>query len=187
VANAQAGTAEHLLDRRPEQARELLGALSTSTSSALRELAATVAVLRSPDDDAAADTVPAPGLAQLGELVEPCRAAGIDVTVVGDAAPCLPRLVDLTAYRIVQEALTNVTKHAVDPSVTITLSRTADAFSVRVENTGARPGPAGQGYGLIGMRERALALGGTVVAGPAGSDRYAVTVAVPLAPWEGSR
>ena len=184
VVNAQAGTAQHLLDKRPEQARELLGALSTSTSSALRELAATVSVLRTADDDAA--TVPAPGLAQLGELVEPCRAAGIHVTVVGEA-PCLPRLVDVTAYRIVQEALTNVTKHAVDPAVTITLDRTADTFCVEVVNTGVRSGPAGAGYGLVGMRERALALGGTVVAGPVGPDRYAVTFAVPLAPWEAPR
>jgi len=187
VANAQAGTAEHLLDRRPDQARELLGALSTSTSSALRELAATVAVLRASDDDTPGETVPAPGLAQLGELVDPCRAAGIDVTVVGDPAPCLPWLVDLTAFRVVQEALTNVTKHAVEPAVTIALDRTGDTFCVEVVNTGARPGPVGAGYGLVGMRERALALGGTVVAGPVGPDRYAVTLAVPLTPWEGAR
>ena len=185
VAHAQAGTAEHLVDKRPEQARELLGALSSSTSSALRELAATVAVLRTSDDDPSAETVPAPGLAQLAELVEPCRAAGIDVTVLGDALPgCPPRLVDLTAFRIVQEALTNVTKHADEPSVTIELGCTEDTFSVQVVNTGVRPGPAGSGYGLIGMRERALALGGSVVAGPVGPDRYRVTFVAPLAPWQ---
>ncbi|MCZ2849936.1 sensor histidine kinase, partial [Modestobacter sp. VKM Ac-2978] len=140
------------------------------------------------DDDPPADTVPAPGLDQLDELVEPCRAAGIEVTVHREGSlECLPRLVDVTAYRVVQEALTNVTKHAVEPSVTITVSRTENTFSVLVVNTGVRPGPAGAGYGLIGMRERALALDGTVEAGPIGSDRYAVTLAVPLTPWEGPR
>ncbi|WP_222193046.1 sensor histidine kinase [Modestobacter italicus] len=188
VAHAQAGTAEHLLDKRPEQARELLAGLSTSTSAALQELKATVAVLRTSDDDPPVDTVPAPGLDQLDELVEPCRAAGIEVTVLREGAlECLPRLVDVTAYRVVQEALTNVTKHAVEPSVTITVRRTEDTFSVQVLNTGVRPGPVGSGYGLIGMRERALALGGTVVAGPAGEDRYAVTLAVPLTHWEEPR
>ncbi|MCZ2847095.1 sensor histidine kinase, partial [Modestobacter sp. VKM Ac-2978] len=180
--------AEHLLDKRPEQARELLAGLSVSTSAALQELKATVAVLRTADDDPPADTVPAPGLDQLDELVEPCRAAGIDVTVHREGPlACLPRLVDITAYRVVQEALTNVTKHAVQPSVTITARRTEDTVCVQVVNTGVRPGPVGSGYGLIGMRERALALDGTVEAGPVGSGRYAVTFAVPLTPWEGPR
>ncbi|MBB3676218.1 sensor histidine kinase [Modestobacter versicolor] len=188
VAHAQAGTAGHLLDERPAQARELVAGLSTSTSAALRELKATVAVLRSADDETSADPVPAPGLDRLDDLVEPCRAAGIEVTVLRHGSLAgLPALVDLTAFRFVQEALTNVTKHAVEPSVTVTLTRTDDTFSVEVVNTGVRPGPTGSGYGLIGMRERALALGGSVVAGPVGSDRYAVTLAVPLAPWEGPR
>ncbi|MCZ2811948.1 histidine kinase [Modestobacter sp. VKM Ac-2979] len=188
VAHAQAGTAEHLLDKRPQQARELLAGLSASTSAALQELKATVAVLRTSDDDPPADTVPAPGLDQLDELIEPCRAAGIEVTVHREGPlECLPRLVDVTAYRVVQEALTNVTKHADRPAVTITVRRTGDTFSVHVENTGVRPGPVGSGYGLIGMHERALAVGGTVHAGPAGEGRYAVTFTAPLTPWEGPR
>ena len=184
VAHAQAGTAEHLLDRRPEQARELLAGLKLSTSAALRELTATVAVLRAHDEEPPTDTVPAPGLDQLPQLVEPYRAVGIDVRVLSDGSPTpLPRLVDLTAYRIVQEALTNVTKHAVEPSVTITLRHTGDTFSAEVVNTGAGHGPTGSGYGLVGMRERAHALGGTVRAGPAGEGRYALTLVVPLASW----
>jgi signal transduction histidine kinase len=187
VANAQAGTAAHLLTKRPEQARELLAGLSGSTSAALRELKATVGLLRNPGDDSSSEvTTPAPGLEQLPELIEACRAARIDVSVVTDGTPRrLPPLVELTAFRIVQEALTNVTRHAVGPVVTISLTYDQDTFSVRVLNTSARPGPAGTGgYGLIGMRERALAVGGSVQAGPDGPDRYAVSLTIPLAPWQ---
>jgi signal transduction histidine kinase len=146
---------------RPDQARELLAGLGSSTSAALRELKATVGLLRDTDDDTQAGTMPAPGLDQLPELVE------------------------LTAFRIVQEALTNVTKHAVRPVVTITLTYAEDTFSARVVNTGARPGPAGSGgYGLIGMRERAHAVGGLVSAGPADPDQYTVSLTIPLTTWQ---
>ncbi|WP_250008304.1 sensor histidine kinase [Actinoplanes sp. M2I2] len=185
VANAQAGTAAHLLAKRPDQARELLTGLSTSTSAALRELKATVGLLRAPGDEPA-DTTPAPGLEQLPDLVEAGRAAGLEVSVVSDGTPRrLPPLVGLTAFRIVQEALTNVTKHAVRPNVTISLAYDEDSFSARVVNTSARPAPAGPGgYGLIGMRERAKAVGGTVQAGDDGPGRYAVSLTIPLAPWQ---
>ncbi|WP_433728534.1 sensor histidine kinase [Actinoplanes sp. CA-051413] len=189
VANAQAGTAAHLLTKRPEQARELLAGLSGSTSAALRELKATVGLLRDPGDDSAAGTIPAPGFDQLPELVEACRAAGIDVRVISEGTPRrLPPLVELTAFRIVQEALTNVTKHAVSPVVTISLTYDEDTFRARVVNTSAGPGPGGTGgYGLIGMRQRALAVGGSVRAGPDGLDRYAVALTIPLAPWQEER
>ncbi|HEX6342391.1 sensor histidine kinase [Umezawaea sp.] len=186
VANAQVGTASHLMAERPEQARQLLTGLNRSTSAALRELKATVGLLRDSDDDPPACTTPAPGLDQLPELVEACRSAGIDVTVRVDGPPRpLPPLVELTAFRIVQEALTNVTKHAFGPVVTITLTYAEDTFFARVVNTGARPGPAGSaGYGLIGMRERAHAVGGWVSAGPADHDLYAVFLTIPLATWQ---
>jgi signal transduction histidine kinase len=186
VANAQAGTAAHLMAERPDQARELLAGLDSATSAALRELKATVGLLRDTDDDTQAGTMPAPGLDQLPELAEACRAAGSDVTVRTDGSPRpLPPLVELTAFRIVQEALTNVTKHAVRPVVTITLTYAEDTFSARVVNTGARPGPAGSGgYGLIGMRERAHAIGGLVSAGPADPDQYTVSLTIPLTTWQ---
>ncbi len=191
VAHAQAGTAAHLLARRPEQVPDLLVGLGDSTSAALRELKATVGLLRNPGDDTPPDTAPAPGLDQLPELVEACRAAGMDVHLVTTGVPRpLPPLVDLTAFRAVQEALTNVTKHAVRPVVEITLAYDDDAFTARVVNTSARQvaaGPAAAGYGLIGMRERALAVGGAVEAGPAGPDRYAVALTVPLTPWREDR
>ncbi|ONI73873.1 hypothetical protein BWI15_10665 [Kribbella sp. ALI-6-A] len=189
VANAQAGTAAHLLTKRPEQVGELLTGLSGSTSAALRELKATVGLLRDPGDDSSPGTTPAPGLDQLPELVEACRAAGIDVHVASDGTTRqLPPLVELTAFRIVQEALTNVTKHAVHPVVTISLAYDEDTFSVHVVNTSAHPAPVGEeGFGLIGMRERAAAVGGSVRAGPAGPDRYAVRLTIPLAPWQEDR
>ncbi|WBQ07916.1 sensor histidine kinase [Kribbella sp. CA-293567] len=186
VANAQAGTAAHLLTRRPEQVPELLAGLSGSTSAALRELKATVGLLRDPGDDSSTGITPAPGLDQLPELIEACRAAGIDVRVANEGTPRrLPPLVELTAFRIVQEALTNVTKHATRPVVTISLAYDDDTFSAHVVNTSTRPGPAGtEGFGLIGMRERALAVGGSVRAGPAGPDRYVVSLTIPLTPWQ---
>jgi signal transduction histidine kinase len=186
VANAQAGTAAHLMAARPDQARELLAGLGSSASAALRELKAAVGLLRGSDDDVPAGTMPAPGLGQMPELVEACRAAGIAVTVRTEGSSrALPPLVELTAFRIVQEALTNVTKHAVRPVVTIALTYEEDTFSARVVNTGARPGPAESGgYGLIGMRERAQAVGGRISAGPADHDQYVVALIIPLATWQ---
>ncbi|WP_432493226.1 sensor histidine kinase [Kineococcus auxinigenes] len=194
VANAQAGAAAHLLVRRPELVRELLAGLGDSTSAALRELKATVGLLRSAGEDPPVGTAPAPGLDQLPDLIEACRAVGTNVRVVSDGTPRrLPPLVELTAFRIVQEALTNVTKHAVRPIVTIRLAYEEDAFSVRVVNTTAgpaRPVPSGPasagGHGLIGMRERARAVGGSVRAGPDGRDRYEVFCTIPLTPWQGN-
>jgi signal transduction histidine kinase len=189
VANAQAGTAAHLLARRPEQVPGLLAGLGNSTSAALRELKATVGLLRDPGDDVPASTAPAPGVDQLPELIDACRTAGIDVSVVTDGAPRrLPPLVELTAFRVVQEALTNVTKHAVRPVVMVFLAYEEDIFSVRVINTSARPGRADEGgHGLIGMRERAHAVGGSIQAGPSGDERYEVFLTIPLAPWQESR
>ncbi|SDD84208.1 sensor histidine kinase [Auraticoccus monumenti] len=186
VAHAQAGTAAHLLGRRPEQVPDLLAGLEGSTSAALRELKATVGLLRNPDDDASAATTPAPGLDQLPDLIAACRAAGMDVSISSDGTPRrLPPLVELTAFRIIQEALTNVTKHAVHPVVEVSLTYDDDTFSADVVNTSAHPAPAGTaGFGLMGMRERALAVGGVVRAGPAGHDRYAVSLTIPLTPWQ---
>ena len=190
VANAQAGTAGHLLARRPEQAHELLAGLGGSLSAALRELKATVGLLRDADDDPSTVAAPAPGLDQLPDLIDTCRAAGMDVDVSTVGPPRrLPPLVELTAYRVVQEALTNITKHAVRPVVTITLTYAEDTFSAGVLNTGVRPGPGEPrgGYGLIGMRERAHAVGGSVSAGPAGGDQYAVSLTIPLLTWQESQ
>jgi len=187
VAHAQAGTAAHLLGKeRPEQVSELLARLSESTSAALRELKATVGLLRRPGDDSAEAAQPAPGLDQLPDLVEACRVAGMDVRVIQVGAPRpLPALVELTAFRVVQEALTNATKHGDRPAATVTLTYDDDTFSARVVNPSAGSARAEPGgYGLIGMRERALAVGGSVAAGPDDGDRYAVALSIPLARWQ---
>ncbi|GAA1146871.1 sensor histidine kinase [Nesterenkonia lutea] len=187
VANAQAGAAAHLLPKRPEQVPDLLASLGSSTAAALRELKATVGLLRTPDDDdSSADTAPAPSLDQLPDLVETCRATGMDVRIVSDGTPRrLPPIVELTVFRVVQEALTNVTKHAVRPVVTVSLTYDEEAFSARVVNTSDHPVPAGTvGYGLIGMRERVRAVHGTVEAGATGHNQYEVTLTIPLSPWQ---
>lgn len=187
VANAQAGTAAHLLGKkRPEQVSELLAGLSESTSAALRELKATVGLLRRPGDDSSEAAPPAPGLDQLPDLIEACRVAGMDVRVVevGTQRP-LPALVELTAFRVIQEALTNATKHGDRPAVTVTLTYDDDTFSAHVVNPSAGSARAEPGgYGLVGMRERALAVGGSVAAGPDDGDQYAVALSIPLTRWQ---
>ncbi len=139
LANAQAGTAAHLVRRNPAQAEQLITELAGTTSSALRELKATVGLLRSPDDPDS-PLEPAPGLARLPELIATHEAAGLAVTVTttGDAVP-LAAGVDLTAYRIVQEALTNVTKHAATTAAQVTLAYAGNLLTITVSDEGGGP------------------------------------------------
>ena len=185
LANAQAGTAAHLARADPEQAYDMLGRLSDTTAAALRELKATVGLLRQ-DTDTHDGLAPAPGLEQLPDLVAACEAAGLDVTVTVEGQPGpLPPGLDLTAYRIVQEALTNVTKHAATRTARVRLARTPHALTLTVTNDADttrpadRPGP-GHGFGLLGMRERALATGGTFRAGSRPEGGFEVSCTLPL-------
>ncbi|OKK15655.1 histidine kinase [Streptomyces sp. CB00455] len=186
VANAQAGTAVYLASTHPDQARSVLEGLTNTTSAALREMKATVGLLRQTGD---ADSLePAPGLNQLPDLVDAFRTAGLDVqvTVDGDPSPLTPGT-DLTAYRIVQEALTNVTKHATTRTAHVTLAYHPDRLTLTVTNDTdtAQPAPArrsGQGFGLIGMRERAHSAGGRFHAGPRSQGGYTVTAELPVQP-----
>ena len=165
LANAQAGTAAHLGRAHPEQAFAILDQLAVTTASALRELKATVGVLRQESDGE--NLAPAPGLARLPDLTASCAAAGTmaRVEVDGEARELSPA-VDLTAYRILQEALTNVTKHAAGPDAEVRLAYTDRHLTLTVRSAlGPAEPPTGRGYGLIGMRERALAVGGTFHAG----------------------
>ncbi|MFC8224637.1 sensor histidine kinase [Streptomyces sp. NPDC057287] len=183
LANAQAGTAAHLARTAPDQAYEILGKLSGTTAAALRELKATVGLLRQ-DTDADDGLAPAPGLEQLPDLVAACAAAGLDVTVAveGEPRPLTPGL-GLTAYRIVQEALTNVTKHAATRTAWVRLAYTPRSLAVTVTDDAAapadRPAP-GRGFGLLGMSERALAAGGTFHAGPRPEGGFEVACTLPL-------
>lgn len=185
VANAQAGTAAHLAATRPEQAREILTALVGTTSSALLELRATVGVLRQAGDPDTGSLEPAPGLGRLPDLVAACRSAGLDVTVstAGRARPLTPG-VDLTAYRIVQEALTNATKHASGHTARVGLDYGDTRLRITVADDGPPLPPVvpGGGYGLMGMRERAHSVGGDLHAGPRPEGGFGVTATLPIQP-----
>ncbi|MFF0144545.1 signal transduction histidine kinase [Amycolatopsis sulphurea] len=160
MINVQAGVAAHVADRRPEQAKEALLNIKSASASALNDLRATLAVLRSGENRA-----PAPSLAQLGELLDHARTAGLTVTVHGEAGD-LPAPVDGAAYRILQESLTNVVRHADSAEeVEVRLDRRPGTLALTVRDDGRGTDQPTPGHGLRGMRERASALGGTVEAG----------------------
>jgi signal transduction histidine kinase len=183
LANAQATVAAHLFDMRPEQTRTSLDELVRTTRNALDELRATVGLLRQPDDTSA-PTDPAPGLSQVPTLLEAFRRAGLEVSMHEDGtARPLPPAVDLTAYRIIQEALTNVTKHAAAGSAQVRLAWKRDHVTVSVTDDGSgsrTPLERPPGYGLIGMRERATAVGGTLTAGARPHGGFLVSAQLPL-------
>jgi signal transduction histidine kinase len=179
LANAQAGTAAYLARSHPDQVQRILTELTGTTSSALRELKATVGLLRHPDDTNS-PLEPAPGLAQLPELTASFASAGlaVEVTVDGPQQPLSPD-VDLTAFRIIQEALTNVTKHAATNTAHVRLSYGDDRLTVTVANDAAAA-DLGEGFGLIGMRERAHSAGGHFHAGPSPDGVFTVTTELPI-------
>ncbi|HSA50185.1 MAG TPA: histidine kinase [Yinghuangia sp.] len=192
VAHAQAGTAAHLAATRPEQTRKILADLVGTTTSALLELRATVGVLRQTADQDADPLEPTPGLDRLPELVAACESAGLAVTVAteGEARPLSPG-VDLTAYRIIQEALTNATKHAPDHAARVRLRYDGSRLLVTVTNDGPADGAAappapggvpGGGYGLMGMRERAHSIGGDLQAAPRPEGGFEVAADLPFQP-----
>ncbi|QXJ25134.1 sensor histidine kinase [Actinomadura graeca] len=185
LANAQAGTAAHLLRTRPEQAARILDELTSTTASALRELQATVGLLRR-SDDPQDPLEPSPGLARLDDLVSDFGSAGLraTITVDGERRPLSPG-VDLAAFRIVQEALTNVAKHAGADTADVTLTYKADTLTLTISDDGGtvpRPPAPGGGFGLIGMRERAQSAGGRLRAGRRPGGGFAVTADLPIHP-----
>jgi signal transduction histidine kinase len=206
LANAQAGTLGRLMRSRPEQAEQLVGQLANTTSTALRELKATVGLLRQADDPDA-PLHPAPGLAQLPELTASFATAGLTVTTEteGEPRPLSPGT-DLTVFRIVQEALTNVAKHAATKAARVHVAYARERLTVAIVNdagspavaapgaaSGVTPGPwaaatsaetPGGGFGLIGMRERAQSIGGTLNAGPRPEGGYQVVATLPLYPQD---
>jgi signal transduction histidine kinase len=180
--NVQAGVAAHVLPTRPEVAAESLQAIKTASKEGLRELRAILNVLRQADD--ADPTQPAPGTAQLEDLVAGARRAGLEttLTVTGDPVP-LPGAVDLAAYRIIQESLTNAIRHAGPATATVSLGYQTNELRIDVTDTGrgqAVTAGNGDGHGLAGMRERAAAVGGTVEAGPGPAGGFRVAARLPL-------
>ena len=189
LINAQAGVAVHLSDEIPPQVRAALEHIRDASHEALQELKATVGLLRQ-SDDPTAPLEPAPGLAQLPELLASFARAGLDVSYerVGEPRP-LPPAVDLTAYRIVQESLTNVSKHAGVATARVQVYVGDERLAIRVEDDGrtapmlSHPGPGrGTGHGLTGMRERAAVVGGTLSAGRDPWGGFRVAADLPLRP-----
>ena len=177
VIQVQAGVAEHLARKRGDTVPPALQAIQEAGADAARELRATLSVLRSTED---AD---GSGLGQLENLVARARAAGlpVTVTVTGSERP-LPADVDQAAYRIVQEALNNVTRHAGQASTAVRLQYTPGGLTVQVddEGTGDSDGrTAGPGLGLLGMRERVSALGGRLQAGPRDCGGFRIHAELP--------
>jgi signal transduction histidine kinase len=177
----QAGLALDAFDAKPQVAREAMRQVRVSGKEAVRELRATVGVLRS---DAGPDTEPAPRLRELADLAERVRATGLRVSLqVDTGGRTWPQLVELAAYRIVQEALTNVIKHADARQAAVSVGVEGDLLTVEVidDGTAANGASGHDGYGLIGMRERVLAVGGRIEAGalPAGGWRVHASLPAP--------
>jgi signal transduction histidine kinase len=180
LINVQAGTALHLLDQQPERARPALEAIKDASSETLREVRSVLGILRGPGEEAPLS--PTAGTAGVEELISRTAAAGIAVAseVRGEPRP-LPASVDLAVYRILQEALTNVARHAQPATATVRLIFAEDEVTLEVEDDGAGNGalpPAGNG--IAGMRERVASLGGDFSAGPRGDSGFRVAARLPL-------
>jgi signal transduction histidine kinase len=187
VIQVQAGVAVHLARKRGEEVPPALLAIHEAGADAGRELRATLGVLRSQDDDPSEDS-DGSGLCHLDGMVTRARSAGlpVTVTVTGTQRP-LPPAVDQAAYRIVQEALTNTSRHAGlagggQASASVLLHYAKDTLTVQVNDDGDAVGTpsAGPGLGLMGMRERVSALGGRLHAGPREGGGFQVRAELPV-------
>ncbi|MBB5927405.1 sensor histidine kinase [Streptomyces echinatus] len=191
VVSVQAGLARFVFESDPGKARGALGTIADTSAEALEELRRMLQVLREEDPDAP-ERAPMPTLARLGELVDRVRAGGlpVELAVEGTTRP-LPPGVELCAYRVVQEALTNALKHAGPARARVELRYGAHELSVCVSDDGEGADPArvptGGGHGLIGMRERAKLYGGTITVGPRSEGGYEVRLTLPTSAAERSR
>jgi signal transduction histidine kinase len=182
LINVQASMGLDLMDSQPEQARAALTAIKSASKEALEELRTMLTTLRHDD---AAPRSPAPGLDRLPELIELTRAAGmsVDVEVAGKAPP-LPAAVHLAAYRIIQESLTNVARHAGRARVTVRMTYDDAGVRVEIDDDGTAPSDGaaaiGTGSGITGMRERATALGGDLSAGFRPGGGFRVSARLPV-------
>ena len=176
TVTVQANVARDVIDDDPAEAKHALTVIHDHTAQALAELRAAVGVLRAGD----APRSPAPGLDDLGGLVATASGAGVRVDVAIDGeARTLPRAIELTAYRIVQESLTNVVRHARATAARVVLRYGPGALEVEVTDDGATTSANGRGFGLAGMHERAAAVGGTCDAGRAPDGGFRVHAHLP--------
>jgi signal transduction histidine kinase len=197
VIAVQAGVGAHVLADRPDQARAALEAISTTSRGTLTEMRRLLGVLR--DSDGERDHAPAPGLADMPQLVDDVRNAGVPVTLnVEGSSVCVNAGVELSAYRVVQEALTNVIKHAGAPTrVDVNVKYLPGSLAVEVvddgRGAGALPSVNGghldngfveSGHGLVGMRERVELWGGELAVGPVSGGGYRVKALLPYGETE---
>ena len=187
VIAVQSGVGRHVIDEQPEQAKQALAAVEKTSRAALDELRRMLGVLRREDSNGP-DLTPAPGIGNLGLLVEEIRATGVPVELRIDeeAIGELPPLVELSVYRIVQEALTNVVKHAPTSHAFVEVRRESDELVIEVTDDGGSvvpPYPSGatEGHhGIIGMRERIALFGGSLSAGPRPGGGFRVLARLPI-------
>jgi signal transduction histidine kinase len=184
VISVQAGLAKFVFASDPATAHAALSTISGTSGEALEELRRMLRVLRAREEDDGAPDAPMPGLARLGEMVERVRAGGVGVELRTEGTPRqLAPGVELCAYRVVQEALTNVLKHARGAGVLVELRYQPHHVTVSVTNDGVGVIPdrvgTGSGHGLIGMRERAKLYGGTISIGPLSEGGFAVRLTLP--------
>jgi signal transduction histidine kinase len=188
VIAVQAGVGAHVLDSSPDDARAALDAISATSRGALAEMRRLLGVLR--DEEGERSHQPAPTLSDVPQLVHDVRAAGVPVTLdISGGNTAINPAVELSAYRVVQEALTNVIKHAGSPSrVGVTVDRGTDVLTVEVVDNGRGAAASvptngaradGSGHGLIGMRERVELWGGELAVGPVVGGGYRVRATLP--------
>lgn len=183
LIGVKAAIANHVADARPDEVRDALRVIETTSRDALTEMRHMLGVLRA--DRPAAELRPAPGLAGLTELGNRAAQAGVRVDLDVRGVDRLPRGVELSVYRIVQEAVTNVVRHAGPARCRVAVTGTADAVRIEVTDDGHGRRPAGRpGHGLIGMRERVAMHGGEFAAGPGPHGGFAVTAVLPCPPAE---
>lgn len=192
VMVVQADGAAYVLDAAPDQAKKALETISSTGRQALAEMRRLLGVLRTGEHREVGEYVPQPDVEQIDDLVEQCRTSGlpVDFKVEGTPRP-LPSGVELTAYRIVQEALTNTRKHGgPNTGASVRLVYFDDGLGLLVEDDGKgaphelyeEGGADGQGHGLIGMRERVGMVGGTLDAGPRPGGGFRISALLPLKP-----
>jgi signal transduction histidine kinase len=187
----------HLIDEQPEQARTALAAINDASAEALREVRSVLGVLRGTGEQP--PRAPTAGVARLDDLVSRAAAAGLEVSLdISGERRALPASIDLAAFRIVQESLSNVVRHAAAGSATVTLTYGSSELTVQVDDdgrgadssrsgggSGAGEAGHGMGSGIAGMRERATALGGSLDAGPLPAGGFRVRASLPLSPGGG--
>ena len=185
--NVQAGVAAHLLERDPHQAYDALRDIKQTSGDALTDLRSTLDVLRDPTQ--AAPLGPVASLADIDELTAGLRTAGVQVDVDVNVGDDVPAAVQSAGYRIVQEALTNVARHADASSTRVCVKRASGEVTIEVVDDGhtAATPPRVPGNGLRGMRERATALGGTLEAAPGDAGGWRVWARLPLEPAPGGQ